>query len=170
MRPLLGYSTLLWLICGTACRGADSPPPEPAQKWGVPAALATPATPAPPAPFPPVHLTDSEKAAVEQLRRRGAHIDVAHYSEAFTVDFPWGARERRWLKAGEQHAFCGQGIAYSFSPDGDGPPMTDADLVYLEQLPRLRVLRIAGTGVSRKAINAFRAGHPEVEVDETARN
>ena len=82
------------------------------------------------------------------------------------VHFPFGATERQWKKEGRMPTLCGQGIAYSFSPDVDGPPMTDRDLAYLNGLPRLKRVNLAGTAVTPQAIAAFRPAHPNVTVED----
>jgi hypothetical protein len=57
-------------------------------------------------------------------------------------------------------------IEYSFTPDDTGPPMTDRDLKYLEALPRLTRVNVAGTQVTASAVAAFRSAHPTVAVED----
>jgi hypothetical protein len=84
------------------------------------------------------------------------------------VHFPLGALERQWRKQGLPTAECGMSIAHSFTPDDTGPPMTDADLAYLDALPRLTRVNLAGTHVSARAIAAFRQAHANVTVQDRA--
>jgi hypothetical protein len=44
--------------------------------------------------------------------------------------------------------------------------MTDRDLAYLDNLPRLKRVNLAGTRVTPRAIAAFRAPHPNVAVED----
>jgi hypothetical protein len=44
--------------------------------------------------------------------------------------------------------------------------MTDADLAYLEALPRLSRVNLAGTAVTAKAIQSFRQQHRTIIVEE----
>ena len=57
-------------------------------------------------------------------------------------------------------------IEYSFTPDDTGPPMTDRDLTYLEALPRLTRVNVAGTRLTASALAAFRNAHPNVVVED----
>jgi hypothetical protein len=138
----------------------------PAQRWGSPPEVVAPGTPAPPGPYAPVLLSATESLAIEQLRIRGAAITVIAGSGDVVVHFPLGVLERQWRKRGIPNVRCGMGIENYFIPDDTGPPMTDRDLVQLEQLPRLSRVNLAGTMVSVAALAAFRAAHPSVTVEE----
>jgi hypothetical protein len=114
-----------------------------------------------------VTLSLPEQAGIEQLRRRGASVAVFHGPGDTLVHFPLGQREREWRQDGLFTVDCGVSIAYSFTPDATGPPMTDADLAYLDELPRLARVNLAGTQVTAKAIHAFRTTHRGVIVEAT---
>jgi TonB family protein len=134
-------------------------------KWGAAPELVLPSPAPPPVPVARIVLSKDERAAIEHLRRRGAYIEVSSFGGEMLVDFPLGALHRRWTSDGTVPALCGQGIAYSYEPPVDGPPMTSRDLVYLERLPRLNRVNLAGTQATPSAIAAFRAEHPNVAVE-----
>jgi hypothetical protein len=154
------------LVSGSSCVPDSLELPRPAQHWGDPPDLVVPSTPAPPAPYVPVVLSAAESAAIERLRIRGAAITVFSGSGDVLVHFPLGALEREWRKKGNSDARCGMGIEHYLIPDDTGPAMTDRDLVYLEQLPRLTRVNLAGTLVSAPAVAAYRAAHPNVIVED----
>ena len=148
------------------CRSASDELPEPVQKT---AGLQEPTPPPPPAPLTPspsIVLTAVERTAIEHLRRRGASITVWSESGEVLVDFPLGALERKLRKEKVPNLRCGMGIEYTFTPDDTGPPMTDGDLVDLEDLPRLTRVNLAGTQVTAAAIAALRKRRPTVQVED----
>src|SRR5271169_6806911 len=138
MRSLLGIGGIALVAAGGGCSTSPLEDlPAPAQ---TPAAIPELVLPSPPEkalPHLPIALSERETAAIENLRRRGASIAVFTGSGAVLVHFPLGNLERQWRKRGLPTAQCGMAIEYSFSPDDTGPPMTDADLVYLDGIPRL---------------------------------
>jgi hypothetical protein len=148
------------------CHGTDSDLPQVAQRFPEPPQVAPVSIPPAPGPETPIILSPSEKAAIEQLRRRGASVAVFRGSGDTLVHFPLGQLERQWRKQGLPAAQCGVSIAYSFTPDDTGPPMTDADLAYLDALPRLSRVNLAGTSVTPKAIHSFREQHRRIVVEE----
>jgi hypothetical protein len=155
------------VIVLSACSPGHEELPKPAQEWAVaPPQLLLPSPPSTPGPRVPVILSPSEMSAIEQLRRRGASITVFAGSGDVLVHFPLGALERRWRKEGQHTPECGMSIEYSFTPDDTGPPMTDRDLRYLEALPRLTRVNVAGTRVTASALAVFRDAHPSVEVED----
>ena len=165
------YPFALLAIACWACIAERAKLPQPAQVWGCPPELAVPSPPSPPSPpgpVKPVVLSPGESVAIEQLRRRGASITVFAGSGDVLVHFPLGKLERQWRKEGLLTAECGMSIAHSFTPDDSGPPMTDQDLVYLEALPKLTRVNLAGTRVTHRAIAAFRDGHAGVTVEDGA--
>ncbi len=164
--PRTTLTLVLFVAFELGCQGADPDLPPVAQRSSGPPELATIATPAPLGPFKPVLLSPGETAAIEQLRRRGASVTIFQGPGEALVHFPLGQLERQWRKDGLPTAECGVSIAYRFTPDAGGPPMTDADLAYLDELPRLTRVNLAGTQVTAKAIQAFRATHPNVTVEE----
>jgi hypothetical protein len=149
-----------------ACRAPETELPEPVVKFPAPGEATPPSGPLPAVPLSPRTLSTSERSAIEQLRRRGASITVFTYSGVL-VHFPLGEMERRWRRDHTEPGHCGMGIEYEFTPDDSGPPMTDADMAYLERIPELRRVNLAGTQVTRRAIAAFRVAHPGVTVEET---
>jgi hypothetical protein len=163
-RWLPGLVLLALGLC--ACTHEPVELPQPVLKWPAPPEIALPSPPRMAEPPPPVVLSRQERVAIEQLRRRGVYVDVSDSAGEMLVHFPLGALERQWKKEGKRPMFCGQGIAYSFSPDVDGPPMTDRDVRYLDRLPRLKRVNLAGTRVTPRAIAAFRASHPDVAVED----
>ena len=120
-------------------------------------------TPAPCCP-PKVVLSESERDAIEALRRRGASVTV-FWLGGVLVHFPLGQLEREWRRTGTPPFRCGVSIAYSFSPDDTGPPMTDAALEHLKRLPTLTRVNLAGTRVTPSAIALFQQEHPSVIVE-----
>jgi len=151
----------------SACSPAHEELPKPVQEWAVaPPQLVLPSPPSTLGPRVPVILSPSEKSAIEQLRRRGASVTVFAGSGDVLVHFPLGALERRWRKEGRYTPECGMSIEYSFTPDDTGPLMTDRDLKYLEALPRLTRVNVAGTRVTASALAAFRDAHPSVAVED----
>jgi hypothetical protein len=160
-------ATLL-AVAPWACVAQQAKLPQPVQTWGCPPELALPSLPSPAGPVAPVVLSPAEDAAIEQLRVRGASITVFAASGEFLVHFPLGALERQWRKEGLPTAECGMSIAHSFTPDDTGPPMTDQDLVYLNALPRLTRVNLAGTRITGQATAAFRQAHANVTVEDSA--
>lgn len=160
--PVLMLALLSW-ACGP--HPVDSPKPA-HQRADLPPQLVLPPPPGAAGPRAPVPLSTAEKAAIEQLRRRGASITVFAGSGDVSVHFPLGAEERKWRKQGLPTANCGVSIEYSFSPDDSGPPMTDQDLAYLEQLPKLTRVNLGGTRVTGRALRAFREAHPHISVED----
>ena len=155
------------VIVLSACSSAHEELPKPVQQRAVaPPQLLLPSPPSTPGPRVPAILSASERAAIEELRRRGASITVFAGCGDVLVHFPLGALERRWRKEGRYTPECGMSIEYSFTPDDTGPPMTDRDLKYLEALPRLTRLNVAGTRVTASAFAVFRNAHPNVAVED----
>lgn len=153
-------------VFALGCHDADPELPKVAQQSAEPQQLAPIAMPATPGPDNPVLLSPSEKAAIEYLRRRGASVTVFRGSGDVLVHFPLGQLERKWRREGLPTAECGVSIEYRFTPDDTGPPMTDADLRYLDELPRLTRVNVAGTQVTATAIQAFRGRHRTIAVED----
>ena len=153
-------------LCSCAREQVELPQPVMKTTWGAAPEVALPPAPVPATPPPEIVLSRDERTAIEHLRRRGAYIAVFNWDAETLVHFPLGALERQWKQEGRRSFECGMVIAYSFSPDAEGPPMTDRDLAYLDRLPRLKRVNLAGTRVTPQAITAFRAAHPNVTVED----
>jgi hypothetical protein len=154
---------LMAIVAVRALLTTEMPPP-----WGPLSDLAhlrLPEGPRSPGPAPTIVLSPTERVAIEALRLRGASITVFTTGKVL-VHFPLGQDEREWRKEGMPMVQCGMGIAHSFSPDASGPPMTDRDLVRLDQLPTLERVNLAGTQVTRAAIARFRETHGNIEVED----
>jgi hypothetical protein len=160
-----GVSLLVAVAIAAGCRETATELPEPAQKGPELPEVTVPPPLGLAGPIRPVSLPESERAAIEQVRQRGASVIVSSGSGSVLVHFPLGQLERKWRKQGVPLFKCGMSIAYEFTPDDTGPRMRDADLVYLNRMPRLERVNLAGTDVTPGAIQAFRKVHPGVVVE-----
>ena len=164
--PRAMYASAAMMLLGAiaGCQGRSDQLPEVVQSpLGIPE-LKCPPGPASVAPAEPVVLTAPERAALEELRHRGASITVLHSGDVL-VHLPLGALERQWQQDGSATPLCGVSISHSFSPSDSGPPMTDADLVHLEAIRKLARVNLGGTAVTADAVAAFRKAHPAVRVE-----
>jgi hypothetical protein len=159
------------VIAGSlVCAGCtDEPLPKVAQVWQREAPeLVPPSPPGFPVPKRARELSQQERFAIEQLRRRGASVWVFSDSGDTLVDFALGAKEREWRKSGVPAVMCGMSLDLAVTPDDTGPEMTDKDLHYLALLPHLTRLNVDGTRVTAAALDAFVRAHPDVEIEHDA--
>lgn len=111
--------------------------------------------------------------AIHQLTQRGATVIewmFASTPDSVQVSFPLGEIDRRNAREGRVAFRCGMSMRRYSEAAIDGPPMTDADVGWLLQIPDVKHVDLGGTLLTDAAMAELSRSLPGIKVVRSERD